>query len=213
LIFKPFHAYPEGNLGWLPAFEATPATLAVSLRVWKTEADLTWEKAFARLRNAHLDEILTRAPSGFGTATEFCAVDAGCSVGISTREISSWLRAVRKGSSDGLKVIGLDASPYMLAVAERSGELTEVVSYVHGLAEDTKLQAGSVDLFSLQFVIHELPAHATRKVFAEAFRILKPGGVLSLIDNDPASPAIQGLPPALFILMKSTEPHSGTQDA
>ena len=42
----------------------------------------------------------------------------------------------------------------------------------------------------------------------EAARILKPGGVFVMTDNNPKSPVIQNPPPALFTLMKSTEPHS-----
>lgn len=41
-------------------------------------------------------------------------------------------------------------------------------------------------------------------VVQEAARVLKPGGVLAITDNNPKSPVIQGLPPALFTLMKST---------
>ena len=42
----------------------------------------------------------------------------------------------------------------------------------------------------------------------EAHRVLKPGGTFVMTDNNPQSPVIQNLPPALFTLMKSTEPHS-----
>ena len=42
----------------------------------------------------------------------------------------------------------------------------------------------------------------------EAARILKPGGTFVMTDNNPKSAVIQNLPPALFTLMKSTEPHS-----
>ena len=45
-------------------------------------------------------------------------------------------------------------------------------------------------------------------VLKEAARILAPGGILALTDNNPQSAVIQKLPPALFTLMKSTEPHS-----
>ena len=31
---KPFHAYSEGNLNWLAAFEAESATYSMALRVW-----------------------------------------------------------------------------------------------------------------------------------------------------------------------------------
>ena len=43
---------------------------------------------------------------------------------------------------------------------------------------------------------------------AEASRRLRPNGVLMIVDNNPKSKTIQGLPPALAILMKSTEPWS-----
>ena len=43
-------------------------------------------------------------------------------------------------------------------------------------------------------------------VLKEAARILAPGGILALTGNNPQSAVI--LPPALFTLVKSTEPHS-----
>jgi SAM-dependent methyltransferase len=63
-------------------------------------------------------------------------------------------------------------------------------------------------VYSAAFVHHELPQAASRAVMAEAFRVLRPGGVYVMTDNDPSSPVIRGLPPALFTLMKSTEPHT-----
>jgi SAM-dependent methyltransferase len=41
------------------------------------------------------------------------------------------------------------------------------------------------DLVTLQFVIHECPPAATGALVAEARRLLRPGGVLLLSDNDP----------------------------
>jgi ubiquinone/menaquinone biosynthesis C-methylase UbiE len=78
----------------------------------------------------------------------------------------------------------------------------------HGFAEWTGLADASVDVYSAAFLFHELPQDASRAVMAEAMRVLRPGGALVLCDNDPQSPVIQALPPALFTLMKSTEPHS-----
>jgi ubiquinone/menaquinone biosynthesis C-methylase UbiE len=66
----------------------------------------------------------------------------------------------------------------------------------------------SFDLVTLQFVIHELPRTASRAVFQEALRVLRPGGCLAIVDNNPKSAVIQNLPPVLFTLMKSTEPWS-----
>ncbi|MEQ9355294.1 MAG: class I SAM-dependent methyltransferase [Coleofasciculus chthonoplastes F2-STO-03] len=64
------------------------------------------------------------------------------------------------------------------------------------------------DLVTLQFVIHELPRQATQAIFQEILRLLRPGGYVAIVDNNPKSPVIQNLPPVLFTLMKSTEPWS-----
>ena len=37
-------------------------------------------------------------------------------------------------------------------------------------------------------VLHELPAEVTQRVMAEAYRILKPGGALAIMEMDPLSP-------------------------
>jgi ubiquinone/menaquinone biosynthesis C-methylase UbiE len=37
-------------------------------------------------------------------------------------------------------------------------------------------------------VLHELPAEVTERVVAEAYRILKPGGALTIMEMDPLSP-------------------------
>ncbi len=58
------------------------------------------------------------------------------------------------------------------------------------------------------FVFHELPQEATRNIIAELYRISNSGGVVAITDNNPMSAVIQNLPPALFTLMKATEPWS-----
>ena len=48
-----FHTYEEGNLGWLPAFEAEAATDVVAIRALKDDS-LTPEQAQQKLRgNIH----------------------------------------------------------------------------------------------------------------------------------------------------------------
>jgi ubiquinone/menaquinone biosynthesis C-methylase UbiE len=82
-----------------------------------------------------------------------------------------------------------------------------VQAWHHAAAERTGLPGASFDLITLQFVCHELPASATRAVLAEAARLLRPGGVIALVDQDPDSAVIRRLPAPIATLLKSTEPY------
>ncbi|AFY39283.1 Methyltransferase type 11 [[Leptolyngbya] sp. PCC 7376] len=193
----PFHAYDEGNLCWKAAFEAAPATESMALRVWKNEP-LTPAVAQARLRSTFLEVMAEYLPDQVNDV-----LDIGCSVGISTMALDTFL----KERSPQIQTVGLDLSPYMLAVAKiRDSE--NKVQWQHGKAESTGFVDNSFDVITMQFVLHELPNQATKDIFQECLRILRPGGCFAIVDNNPKSPVIQSLPPALFVLMKSTEPWS-----
>lgn len=193
----PFHAYDRGNLCWLAAYEAPSATYAMALRVWKNET-LTPQIAQDRLRGGFFDVLDRHLPARVGEV-----LDVGCSVGISTQTLHQHL-SQRQGSAP--RTIGLDLSPYMLAVAEAEDKEKNIAQWVHGVAENTDFPEASFDLITLQFVLHELPQQATHDIFREMLRILRPGGCLAIVDNNPRSPVLQSLPPVLFTLMKSTEP-------
>jgi ubiquinone/menaquinone biosynthesis C-methylase UbiE len=195
----PFHAYDSGNLSWQAAFEAIPATYAMGLRVWKEEP-ISWETAHQRLRNSFLEVLASYSPN---KVTDI--LDIGCSVGISTLALH---RYYQQKQTEPIKTVGLDLSPYMLSVAKISDTEGEISEWVHGLAEETPFADNSFDVVTLQLTLHELPRQATQAIFREALRILRPGGAIGIVDNNPLSPVIQGLPPALFVLMKSTEPWS-----
>ena len=197
-----FHAYEQGNLCWQAAAEAEQATDAMALRVWP-EADHSPVQAQKRLRDA-----IHNAVEPLLTGPLQRVVDLGCSVGVSTLALTDWLN--RRADQNGLprpEVIGLDLSPEMLAVAKVRDAGGLVAEWRHAAAEDTALEAGSLDLISLQFVCHELPQQATHAVLAEAARLLRPGGALVMVDQDPASSVLQKLPAAVATLLKSTEPY------
>jgi ubiquinone/menaquinone biosynthesis C-methylase UbiE len=195
----PFHAYAEGNLCWLAAFEAAPATYSMALRVWPQE-NLTYEAAQAKLRASFHTLLAHHMPHPVNNI-----LDVGCSVGISTLALH---RFYAQRQEYPVQTIGLDLSPYMLAIAQDSDPTQEIAAWIHGNAEATNFADQSFNLVTLQFVIHELPRTASRGVFREALRILRPGGCLAIVDNNPKSAVIQNLPPVLFTLMKSTEPWS-----
>ena len=195
----PFHAYEKGNLCWEAAFEAEPATHAMALRVWKDEP-LTWQVAQERLRGS-FHQVLAQ----YITQPVQEILDIGCSVGISTLALH---RFYQSKQDSAVRTVGLDLSPYMLTVARHRDTNGEIAQWIHANAEETGLPDCSFDLIALQFVIHELPRQATIAIFREALRLLRPGGHLAIVDNNPKSSVIQNLPPVLFTLMKSTEPWS-----
>ena len=100
-----------------------------------------------------------------------------------------------KKQGDTVRTVGLDLSPYMLAVAKTRDTSQEIEAWMHARAEATGLVSTSFDLITLQFVTHELPRQATLDIFREALRLLRPGGAIALVDNNPKSPVIQNLPP------------------
>lgn len=194
----PFHAYEAGNLCWQAAFEAESATYAMALRVWPHE-ELTWQAAQDRLRGT-----FHKALGDYITQPVHQVLDMGCSVGVSTMTLHRFL----KQQSPSIETIGLDLSPYMLSVAKLRDTQGEITKWLHAKAEDTELPSESFDLVTLQFITHELPRTASRAIFQEAMRLLRPGGAIAITDNNPKSKVIQNLPPVIFTLMKSTEPWS-----
>jgi len=225
-----FHAYDAGNLCWAAACEAEQATDAMALRVWPEQPDLQPAAAQRRLRRAIFAAI---EPSLAGPVRR--ALDLGCSVGVGTVALRDWLleRQAEAGAAAAAgsmeteaipQVEGLDLSAEMLAVARvREAELRAAaqaaapaaslaappapITWRHGAAEATGLPSAAYDLITLQFVCHELPQAATQAVLAEAARLLRPGGVIALVDQDPDSAVIRRLPAPVATLLKSTEPY------
>ena len=197
-----FHAYELGNLCWQAAAEAEQATDAMALRIWPEESLAPWV-AQTRLRDA-----IHRAVAPLLNDSVEQVLDVGCSVGVSTLHLARWLgQRAEERQEPSPRIQGLDLSPDMLAVAQVRDREGLVDTWLHAAAEDTGLAEGSLDLISLQFVCHELPQAATHEVLAEAARLLRPGGALVMVDQDPASSVLQRLPAAIATLLKSTEPY------
>jgi SAM-dependent methyltransferase len=81
------------------------------------------------------------------------------------------------------EISGCDTSPRMLEQAQR-------IANEHGLCwrlytgsgEATGLPGDCFDLVTSYIVLHEIPADAAHAQFAEAFRLLRPGGDLLFVD-------------------------------
>ena len=86
----------------------------------------------------------------------------------------------------GAKITGLDLSLPMLRQALRVANENGWAWDLHQrAAEDTGLADASFDLVASYIMFHEMPAAAIRATFAEAYRLLEPGGSMLMSDVTP----------------------------
>ncbi|MEB3887491.1 class I SAM-dependent methyltransferase [Lyngbya sp. CCY1209] len=103
-------------------------------------------------------------------------LDLGCGTGSTT--------LLLKKAFPAAEVIGLDLSPEMLAVAETKAKREGMeIQFRHGLAERTGFPEESFDLVSAALLFHETPPDIARAVLREAFRLLKAGGQVVVLDG------------------------------
>ncbi|HEY9737624.1 MAG TPA: class I SAM-dependent methyltransferase, partial [Trichocoleus sp.] len=200
-----FHAYDEGNLGWLPALEVEVAARAVHARIWP-EAGAEGDTKLRQSYHAVLTAQLPEPPQAI--------VDLGCGVGMSTLTLQETFPTAQ--------LTGVDLSPYFLAVAQyrtvhepdssrpaqpAEAQFSASVTWHHAAAEDTGLPSGDYDLVSACLMFHELPQSVATAIFREAHRLLRPGGHLAIMDMNPGSEVFAKMPPFVLTLLKSTEPY------
>jgi len=205
---KRFHAYPQGNLCWDAAMEVAMAARSVHAPVMDPENKLLDPEGDSNMRRAY--HVKTReCMVDLGAIREIKdVVDLGCATGLSSLAILE--------SFPGAQVTGVDLSPHFLAVGQydqqkrmaQPGACPEPLTFLHASAEHTGLPDACCDLVSVCLVCHELPESASRAVFQEAHRLLRPGGCLAVMEMNPASPAFQRIfdNPFAFAAFKSTEP-------
>ncbi|CAJ1386444.1 unnamed protein product [Effrenium voratum] len=186
---RSFHGYDEGNLSWRAAHELAPATQSMCLGYYD---GMAWQDAQEEFRGGARRAIQDFWAAGADKDPE-TLLDLGCSGGFSSKEMSKAFPTT--------KVSGMDLSPYFLSVAK---QCYPQIEFLHGNAESTGLPDESFDVVTLNFLLHELPLDASRKVLREASRLLKPGGVLAVLDVDPKQ--LSALPPFRRWAFQVTEP-------
>ncbi len=84
------------------------------------------------------------------------------------------------------QITGVELSIPMLKEALRVANANGWAWDLHQrAAEDTHLPGGSFDLVASYIILHEMPAAAIAAAFAEAFRLLEPGGQMLMSDVTP----------------------------
>jgi len=102
-------------------------------------------------------------------------LDVGCGTGR--------LLAFLHDAWPGIRWTGLDLSPPYLAEARRLIGRTARVKLVEGAAETLPFEEASLDLVVSSFLLHELPPDVRRSALTEMARVLKPGGLVVIVES------------------------------
>lgn len=176
-FLQPFHGYDQGNMEWKAAYECEVATLSVSSNYWKHVSPFVAEEWMRYNSSKHIHDYCKRNHIYVNEINHI--LDLGCSVGISSEFLAN---AFRKAE----QITGIDLSPFFIAMAayraDKNGDKTK---FIHANAEQVPLQNGSVDMVTCNFLLHEVPYSACMNILKEAYRLLKPNGLLAIVDLDP----------------------------
>lgn len=102
-------------------------------------------------------------------------LDVACGTGRTLSQLAT--------AHPSLRFHGVDLSPYYIKAArKRLAEVGEVSLVVEN-AEQLPYVDGYFDIVTSVYLFHELPRRARRRVLGEAYRVLRPGGLLVLEDS------------------------------
>lgn len=106
---------------------------------------------------------------------EVRALDVGCGTGR--------LLAALHGAWPGMRLTGIDLSRPYLDEARRLIGRTARVKLDEAAAESLPFAEASLDLVVSSFLLHELPKEIRAKAIAEMARVVKPGGLVVIVDS------------------------------
>lgn len=133
----------------------------------------------------------TLALEGLAIAPDSTVLDLCCGSGQTTR---FWV-------NHSQNVTGLDASP--LSIRRAQGNVPQA-TFVEGWAEAMPLADNQFDIVHSSAAIHEMEPGQRQQIFTEVFRVLRPAGILTMVDfHAPSNPVFwPGL--AMFLWLFET---------
>jgi len=107
-------------------------------------------------------------------------LDVGCGGGALCRSLRS----------RGADVVGVECGAEPLQAARRA-DPDHAGSYVEGVGQDLPFGDGGFDAVVYSYALHHVPAQYLDAALAEAARVLRPGGLLYVVEPVAAGPAFE----------------------
>lgn len=173
----PIHTYPNGHLNWDHAFESRchmEGSAMMSIRDiihMDNNTKIDPSDAYDIYKTHLIKNILSNINNRFDIKS---IVDFGCGTGDLTRDINKYFYA---------DITAIDLSPNYLSMALYNQ--TDDIIYIHGNIEYVNIPDESHDLVTIFYVFHEMSVDAIIRTISNAYRILKPGGQILIIDMKP----------------------------
>jgi SAM-dependent methyltransferase len=124
---------------------------------------------------AKADELIALARRRLGDLTHVSALDVGCGVGETDRELAGAFGVLH----------GVDVSAALL---ERAAESNPTVTYTEASATNLPYEDAVFDLAFAVCVMHHIEPPARDRALAELARVTRAGGCVALIEHNPLNP-------------------------
>lgn len=151
--------------------ESAPPTTGTTIRSWARWYDsVSWVMSLGRggIRRDALEAV--------GLSEGETLLDIGCGTGTLALQACDIVR-------EAGRVVGVDASPEMIAVARKKvARQGRTVDLRVAAAEALPFTDAEFDCVVSTFVFHHLPNELRRDVLREVYRVLRPGGRVAIVD-------------------------------